>query len=392
MGITLKTGLGSGIVIAAAIAGMPAAMAQDVVKIGLIAEMSGPFAEFGKQMEAGIKVYQKQFGETVAGKKVVVVIKDVGGPNPEVAKRHAQELVVRDKVQFLAGFGFSPNALAVAPVATESRTPMIVMNAAAAELTARSPYMVRVSFSFPNIVPPIARWAVDQGYKTAYSVVADYSPGHDVEKSFAAAYKAAGGELVGSVRTPITTLDFSPYMQKIKDVKPAAVFTYVNAGDVAPAFMREFRNRKLADVGSVLIGTGDITDEAAIDSMGDDALGVVTGYPYSMDHDSPENKKYVQDFKALRGATARPTIMSVAAYDGMAAIYEALRKTGGKGDGDAMLAALKGLKLTSPRGPIQIDAGNRDIIQRVYMRKVQKVDGRLANVEFATIEPKADTK
>ncbi|MDX3906051.1 MAG: ABC transporter substrate-binding protein [Pigmentiphaga sp.] len=379
----LRLGLAAGALVAAA-----GAQAQGVVKVGFIGEMSGPFAEFGKQMETGIQVYQKEHGDTVAGKKVVVIVKDVGGPNPELSKRHAQELVVREKVDFIAGFAFSPNALAVAPIATEAKKPMVIMNAAAGNLPATSPYIVRTSFSLPAIVPPISQWMLKQGYKTAYSVVADYSPGHDVEAAFLDSYKKAGGNVAGAVRTPINTLDFSPYMQKIKDTGPSAIFAFVNASDVAPAFMREYRARKLSEAGTALIGTGDITDEAAIESMGDAALGVVTGYPYSMDHDSPLNKKYVQAFKALRGPQARPTIMSVAGYDGMALIYEALRKTGGKTDGDALIAAMKGVKLESPRGPIQIDPATRDVRQRVYMRKVERVDGRLANVEFETIEPK----
>ncbi|VCU68493.1 Receptor family ligand binding region [Pigmentiphaga humi] len=379
----IRAALAAGALLAAA-----GAQAQGVVKVGVITSMSGPFAEFGKQMETGIQLYQKEHGDTVAGKKVVVILKDDGGPNPELSKRHAQELVVREKVDVLAGFVFSPNALAVAPIATEAKKPTVIMNAAAGGIPAASPYIVRTAFSLPAIVPPISQWMIKQGYKTAYSVVADYSPGHDVEAAFLDSYKKAGGSVVGSVRTPINTLDFSPYMQKIKDTAPKAIFAFVNAADVAPAFMREYQTRKLAQAGTVLIGTGDITDEAAIDSMGDTALGVVTGYPYSMNHDSPLNKKYVAAFKAARGPQARPTIMSVAAYDGMAVIYEALRKTQGKADGDALLAAMKGVKLESPRGPIEIDPATRDVKQRLYMRKVEKVDGRLENVEFETIEPK----
>jgi len=379
----LCRGLAAGALMAAA-----GVQAQGVVKVGFIGEMSGPFAEFGKQMETGVRLYQKEHGDTVAGKKVVVIVKDVGGPNPELSKRHAQELVVRDKVDFIAGFAFSPNALAAAPVATEAKKPMVIMNAASGNLPSVSPYIVRTSFSLPAIVPPISRWMLQQGYKTAYSMVADYSPGHEVEAAFLDSYKKAGGSLVGSVRTPLSTMDFSPYMQKIKDTRPAAVFAFVNGADVAQAFMREYRARNLAEGGTAMVGTGDITDEPTIDSMGDTPLGVVTGYPYSMDHDSPLNRKFVQAFKAERGQQARPNIMAVAGYDGMAVIYEALRKTQGKTDGDALIAAIKGVKLESPRGPIEIDPATRDIRQRVYMRKVERVGGRLANVEFETIEPR----
>ena len=364
----------------------PAAFAQDTVRVGLIAEMSGPFAEFGKQMEAGIKVYQKQFGDSVAGKRVEVIVKDVAGPNPELAKRLAQELVVRDKVQLLAGFGFTPNALSVAPIATQAKVPMIVMNAAAADLTAKSPYMVRTSFSYPDVVPPIAQWAIKNGSKKAYVIVADYAPGHDAEAAFLAAYKKAGGEIVGSVRTPMMTLDFSPYMQRVKDAKPDVLFAFVNGGDVAPAFIKEFREKGLPEAGVKLIGTGDIVDEAIIEVIGDRALDITTVYPYSMHHKSELNARYVRDFKAQRDAKARPTIMSVAAYDGMAAIYAALKKTNGNADGPALIQAFQGLQFESPRGPIGIDAKTRDIVQDEYIRRVGKVDGTIANIEFETFK------
>lgn len=379
----LRVALAAGVLAAAT-----GAQAQNVVKVGFIGEMSGPFAEFGKQMETGIQIFLKEHGDTVAGKRVVVIVKDVGGPNPELAKRHAQELVVREKVDVLAGFAFSPNAFAVAPIATEAKKPLVIMNAASGALPAASPYIVRTSFSLPAIVPPISAWMLRQGYKTAYSLVADYSPGHEVETAFLDSYKQAGGTVAGSVRTPLTTMDFSAYMQKIKDIKPAAVFAFVNGADVAQSFMREYRARKLEEAGTAMVGTGDITDEPTIDSMGDAPLGAVTGYPYSMDHDSPKNKQFVAAFKAARGQQARPNIMAVAGYDGMALIYEALRKTQGKTDGDAIIAAMKGVKLESPRGPIEIDAATRDVKQRVYMRKVERVDGRMANIEFEAIEPK----
>ena len=364
------------------------ALAQDTIKVGLVAEMSGPFADFGRQMEAGIRLYQKQHGDTVAGKKVVVITKDVGGPNPELAKRLATELIVREKVQLLAGFGFTPNALSVAPLATQAKVPMLVMNAASSGLTAKSPYMLRTSFGYDQIVPPIAQWARKEGVRKAYVLVADYAPGHDAEAAFLAAYKKAGGEIVGSVRTPLVTLDFSPYMQRVKDTKPDLLFAFVNGGDVAPAFIREFRDKGLADAGIQLVGTGDIVDEAIIETIGDRALGLTTVYPYSMHHASELNARFVRDFKALRGASARPTIMAVAAYDGMAAIYAALQKTGGKTDGTALLEAMKGLQLESPRGRIGIDATTRDIVQDQYIRRVEKQGGVLANVEFQTFPAK----
>lgn len=378
--------LASGLLAAFTLAAAPAAFAQETVRVGLIAEMSGPFAEFGKQMETGIKVYQEQFGESVAGKRVEVIVKDVAGPNPELAKRLATELVTRDKVQVLAGFGFTPNALAVAPIATQAKVPMVVMNAAAADLTAKSPYMVRTSFSYPDVVPPIAEWAIKNGSKKAYVIVADYAPGHDAEAAFVGAYKKAGGEIVGSVRTPMMTLDFAPYMQRVKDAKPDVLFAFVNGGDVAPAFVKEFREKGLPEAGIKLIGTGDIVDEEIVDVIGDRGLGITTVYPYSMSHKSELNARYVRDFKALRDAKARPTIMSVAAYDGMAAIYAALKKTHGNADGATLIEAFRGVQFESPRGVVSIDPKTRDIVQDEYIRRVEKVGGTLVNTEFETFK------
>lgn len=385
MPFPLQQALG-GALIALGLAVAPAAFAQDTVRVGVIAEMSGPFAEFGKQMQAGIRAYQKMHGDSVAGKRVEVVIKDVGGPNPDAAKRIATELVVREKVSVLAGFGFTPNALAVAPIATQAKVPMIVMNAAAGGLTAKSPYMVRTSFHYPETVPPIAQWAIKQGAKKAYVIVADYSPGHDAEAAFIAAFKKAGGEIVGSVRTPLMTLDFAPYMQRVKDAKPDVLFSFVNGGDVAPAFIKEYRDKGLPEAGIQLIGTGDIVDEALVEAIGERGVGITTVYPYSMHHKSALNERFVREFKAQRDPKSRPTIMGVAAYDGMAALYAALAKTGGKADGPTLIAALAGLRIDSPRGSLAIDKDSRDVVHDQYIRRFEKQDGAYYNVEFETFK------
>ena len=364
------------------------ARAEEAVKIGMVAEMSGPFADFGRQMQSGIALYQKQHGDTVAGKKVVVVVKDVGGPNPELAKRLATELLVREKVQLLTGFGFTPNALSVAPLATQAKVPMVVMNAAASGLTAKSPYMLRTSFSYEHIVPPIARWAYQQGVRKAYVLVSDYAPGHDAEEAFVKSFTALGGEIVGKVRTPVMTVDFAPYVQRVKDAKPDAMFTFVNAGDVAPALMKEFREKGLDAAGVKLIGTGDIVFESAMPAIGDKGLGVVTSYPYSMQHPSRLNREFVQGIQQLTNGAVRPTIMAASAYDAMAAIYGALQKTGGKASGPELMEAFKNLAWESPRGNVRLDAGTRDIVQSNYIRKYEKLGAaEFGNVEFATQAP-----
>ena len=362
------------------------ARAQAPVKVGVIAEFSGPFAAYGQQIEAGMKAYMKQHGDTVAGKKIELITRDTGGPAPDVAKRFAQELVTRDKVQFLAGFGLTPNAMAVAPVATEAKVPMIVSNAATSAITTRSPYIARVSMTIPQVSAPMAEWALKNGVKQVYTVVADYGPGIDAETQFTKTFKAGGGEVVGTLRTPLQNPDFSAAIQRVKDAKPQAVFVFLPAGEQGIAFIKGFDERGLAKEGIKLIATGDITDDHVLDAMGDPALGLITSFHYSAAHDSPENSAFLKNYAAANDAKlGRPNFMAAAGYDTMAAIYEAVRK-GGDADGDKAMAALKGYKWVSPRGPVMIDADTRDIVQTVYIRKVEKKDGKLANVEFDKVE------
>jgi len=356
--------------------------AQGVVKLGLVAEFSGPFAQYGQQILGGMKAYMKQNGDTVAGKKIEIVQKDTTGPAPDVAKRLAQELVTRDNVDFLVGFGLTPNALAVAPVATEAKKPMIIMNAATSIITTKSPYIVRVSMTLPQITQPMAQWAAKNGIKKVYTVVADYGPGLDAEAAFTKAFKAAGGEMVGSVHTPLQNPDFAPFVQRVKDAKPEAVFLFLPAGEQGIAFMKAYKERGLADAGIKLIATGDITDDGVLDAMGEPTLGLVTSFHYSASHNSPENTAFKKAYAEANGTTLRPNFMAAAGYDGMAAIYEALKKTNGSTDGDKIMAALKGMKLASPRGAIMIDPETRDVVQTVYIRKVEKTGGGLYNMEF----------
>ena len=358
------------------------AQAQGVIKLGLIGEFSGPFAQYGQQIYGGMKTYMKLNGDTVAGKKIEVIQKDTGGPAPDVAKRLAQELVTRDKVDFLVGFGLTPNALAVAPVATEAKVPMIIMNAATSIITTKSPYIARLSMTLPQITQPIAIWAAKNGIKKVYTVVADYGPGIDAEGAFIKAFKEGGGEIVGSVRTPLQNPEYAPFIQRVKDAKPDAVFLFLPAGEQGIAFMKGYKERGLAEAGIKLIATGDITDDGVLEAMGDPTLGLITSFHYSAAHDSPENKAFVKAYAEVNGPKLRPNFMAVGGYDGMAAIYEALKKTGGSTDAEKVMAALKGMKLVSPRGPIMIDPETRDVVQTVYIRKVEKTSGGLYNVEF----------
>ena len=370
--------------------GVQGAHAQETIKIGVIAAFSGPFADYGKQMEGGMKAYMKQHGDTVAGKKIELILKDTTGPSPEIAKRLAQELVTRDKVDLLAGFGLTPEALAVAPIAEQAKKPMIIMNAATSIITTKSDYIARVSMTLPQISAPMASWALKNNIRRVVTLVADYGPGIDAETAFKTTLVAGGGQIVESIRVPLRNPEFAPFIQRIKDAKPEAVFVFVPAGEQGVAFMKGYRERGLAEAGIKVIATGDLTDDHVLPAMGDATLGVITAFHYSAAHNSPENKAFLKNFADANPGAGRPNFMAVAAYDGMGAIYEVINKLGGKIDGDKAMAVLKGMKINSPRGPILIDPQTRDVVQTVYIRKVEKVNGELYNVEFDKFENMKD--
>ena len=357
-----------------------AAQAQDV-KIGLILPMTGQQQSTGKQEAAGAKLYMQQNGDTVAGKKIELIIKDDGAV-PDNSKRIAQDLIVNDKVTFLAGFGVTPAALAVAPLATESKTPEIVTAAGTSIITEKSPYIVRTSFTLAQSTVPMADWAAQNGIKKVVSMVSDYAPGADAAKSFAAEFTAKGGQIVDSITFPLANPDFAPFLQRAADQKPDAVFVFVPSGQ-GGIFVKQFVERGMDKAGIKIIGPGDVTDDDLVNGMGDPVIGTVTAHIYSADHDSAANKAFVAAFEKANNGM-RPNFMAVGAYDGMHLIYEALKKTGGKTDGDSLMAAIKGMAWESPRGPISIDPETRDIVQNVYIRKVAKKNGELFNVEFAT--------
>ncbi|WP_310566245.1 ABC transporter substrate-binding protein [Hydrogenophaga sp.] len=358
------------------------AAAQDnTFKIGLILPMTGPFASTGKQLEAAARLYVAQNGDTVAGKKVQLIVKDDTGA-PDVTKRIAQELVINDKVQVLAGFGLTPLAFATAPVATQSKTPLVVMAAATSSVTQASPFIVRTSFTVPQVVTVLADWATKNNIKKVVSLVTDYAPGVDSEKYFSQRFQANGGVVVETLRVPLRSPDFAPFLQKVRDAKPDALFTFVPSG-AGSALMKQFAERGLDKAGIRMIAEGSVTDDDILNGMGDVALGVVTAHHYSAAHNSPLNKKFVEAFgKANNGM--RPNFMAVGAYDGMRVIYEGAKKTKGEG-GEALLNAMKGQVFESPRGPIYIDAQTRDVVHNVYVRKVERINGQMWNTEIQTV-------
>ena len=359
-----------------------AAQAQETVKVGLILPMTGPSASTGKQIDAAVKLYQAVNGTTVAGKKVEVILKDDTGV-ADITKRLAQELVVNDKVAFLAGFGLTPLALAVAPIATQAKVPEIVMAAGTSTITEASPFIARTSFTLAQSSVPMADWSIKNSIKKVVTLVSDYGPGIDAEKSFAEKFKAEGGTIAESLRVPLRNPDFAPFLQKAADAKPDALFVFVPSGFGAQ-FVKQFVERGLDKSGIKLIATGDVTDDDQLNGMGDVMIGVINTHNYSAAHDSPANKAFVEAFKKANNGM-RPNFMAVGGYDGMHLIYEAQKKTGGATDGEKLMAAIKGMAWESPRGPISIDPDTRDIIQNIYVRKVDKQNGELYNVEFATI-------
>jgi branched-chain amino acid transport system substrate-binding protein len=368
--------------------GAPALQAQEVFKIGLILPMTGPSASTGKQIEAAARLFMAQNGDKVAGRKIELIVKDDGGV-PDATKRVAQELVVNNKVGVLSGFGLTPLALATAPIATQSKTPMVVMAAATSTITEASPFIVRTSFTLPQCAVAMGDWAPKNGIKRVVTLVSDYGPGIDAERYFKERMQLNSAQVVESLRVPLRNPDFAPFLQKVRDLKPDALFVFVPSGAGA-AVMKQFLERGMDKAGIKLIGTGDLTDDDQLNDMGDGALGVVTAHHYSAAHPSALNKKFVDAFKKANNGL-RPNFMAVGGYDGMRVIYEALKNTkGGQGGGEALLAAMKGQIFESPRGQIYIDAQTRDVVHNIYLRKVERKDGQLYNVEFDVIKDMKD--
>ena len=373
--------------LALALAGFAApALAEDTLKIGLVLPMTGPFASTGRQIDAAVKLYLAQNGDKAAGKKIEVLLKDDGGV-ADATRRLAQELVVNDKVVVLAGFGLTPLAFATAPIATQSKTPMVVMAAATSSVTERSPFIVRTSFTLPQVTLGVAEWANKNKLKKFVTLVSDYGPGIDAEKTFKERVTLNGGQVLAELRVPVANPDFAPFLQRVRDAQPEAVFVFVPSG-VGSAFMKQFAERGLDKAGIRLLATGDVVDDDILNSMGDVALGVISSHPYSAAHPSALNKKFVEAFGKATGGM-RPNFFGVAGYDGMRDIVEGLKASKGAG-GEALLNAMKGQIFESPRGPILIDAQTRDIVQDVYIRKVERVGGQLYNVEFDSLKAVKD--
>jgi branched-chain amino acid transport system substrate-binding protein len=373
---------------AALLLGVPSAQAQGTVKIGLINVLSGQFADAGIQLDNGVKTYMKQYGDTVAGKKIEIIRRDVGGPAPDVAKRLAQELVVREGVDILAGFLLTPNALAAADVSAQAKKFMVVMNAATSIITTKSPYMIRTSVTLPQVMETFGTWAAKGGTKKCYTMVTDYGPGHDSEAAFQRAFKEGGGEIVGSVRFPVANPDFSAFVQRAKDMNLECIYIFIPGGAQPAALGKAFAERGIDPTKTKILASGEATSEQALKSMGDAGLGIISAWHYDYKSDAPRNVEFVKLFNEMHGRN--PDFFSIGGYDGMHAIYEALKRADGKTDGESLITAAKGMTWDSPRGPMSIDPETRDVVQTIYIRRVQKVGGELVNVPFDKIEKAKD--
>jgi branched-chain amino acid transport system substrate-binding protein len=354
---------------------------QATIKIGLITPLTGPFTTVGQEMQAAARLYIQHNGDTVAGRKIELIVRDDGGV-PDAAKRIAQELIVNDKVSFLAGMGLTPISLAVGPLATQARIPLINMGAATSTIPESSPFIVRTSFAASQPAVISAEYFAKIGIKSVVTLVSDYAPGIEIETWFNKTFEAAGGKVVQAMRVPLANPDFAPYLQRVADARPEALFIFVPSGQGA-TLMRQFVERGMDKSGIKLLGDGSVLDDQLLDKIGDTALGVISAYHYSDAHPSELNKKFTADFEKATGGM-RANMMGVGAYDGMALIYNALKKTNGDTDGTKLIEAMKGATWESPRGPIGIDPATREVVHNIYLRKMEKVGGRYQNTEFET--------
>jgi branched-chain amino acid transport system substrate-binding protein len=376
--------------IALSLAATSAGARDDTIRIGVITSLSGPAADSGAQMKAGIDTYLRLHGASVAGKRIEVIYKDDTGTQPDIAKRLATELVTRDHVDVLAGFVFTPNAMAAAGIADQSKTPMVVMNAAASALTARSPYVTRVSYTIAQSAKPLAEWAYRTGARRVFTVVADYAPGIDAETWFNKTFTALGGKIVGSVRMPLNSVDYGAFVQRVKDEKPDAIHVFLPNGQPMVSFTKAYREKGLDKENIRFLGGEGWGDEDVLKAGGDSLVGIYSSGFYSYTRPGAENAKFVEAFGKTVGGKMQPSFLAASSYDGMALIAKTLARTGGKTDGAAFMQAVKGYTSASPRGTVTIDPVTRDIVQTMYIRRIDKQDGRLVATEIDRFEAVKD--
>lgn len=376
---------------ASAAAGLPLArpaIAQErKLVVGVVLPLSGTFADQGKNYEDGIKAFQKVNGTKVGNITVETVMRDDQGPaSGDLSRRMTQELIQRNRAEIILGYSFTPNAMSAASLLTEAKRPAIIINAATSIITERSPYFTRISMTLPQLSASLGQWAAKSGIKTVYTIVSDYAPGLDAETWFTKAFEAGGGKVIGGARTPVSAMEYSPFLQRAIEAKPEAVFGFNPGGDVSVAFMKQTKERGLTEAGIKLLVTGDVVDDNLVPAMGDALDGVISALHYQVELQNPANQRFLSAFREVAGANAVPSYRTVQGYDGMALIYHALQASGGKTDAESIMSAIKGARLDSPRGPITIDLATRDIVQNIYIRRGQRQGSGWANIAFETIE------
>jgi branched-chain amino acid transport system substrate-binding protein len=384
----IRRALTSALIAASALSLTPGQAAAQTVKVGIVGPFSGPFAHYGTLFKAGAEAYIASEGGKLAGKSVALIYRDTGGPNPSQTKSLIQELIVKDKVDYLGGFVFTPNALAVAPLIQQSQTPTVIFNAATSSITEKSEYFLRTSYTLWQVTVPIAQWAAQQNLKKVVTAVTDYGPGIDAETAFKSEFTKQGGTVVESIRMPIATTDFGPFVQRIKASGAQAVYTFLPGGPPNLGFIKAYSENGLSKAGIQFLGTAE-TDEFDLQKVGDAALGLTTAFHYSGAHDSALNRKFVQALKK-QDPNAVANYASVGAWDGMYVIHKMIEATGGQKDGPKALAAARSLQWESPRGPVRMDAKIRHIVQNVYLRKVERAGGLLVNKEVQSFGPQGD--
>jgi branched-chain amino acid transport system substrate-binding protein len=372
-----------GLYAASALLALTGAAAAETVKVGVLGVFSGGFARWGEQFQQAIAVYQKQHGDTVNGHKIEVVYRDVGGPDPAKSRQLTEELILREKVQFLGGFAFTPNALSIAQLVTEAKIPTVIFNAATAVVTRRSPMFVRVSFTLPQDTVPLAAWAPKNGIKRVVSVVSDYAPGHDGEAAFIRVFKENGGEILDAVRIPLSTTDFAPFFERILQQKPDAIFLFGPGGAASVGMINTWASR-LKPAGIQLTTTNE-TQEIDLPKIGKASLDAIGSSHYTETIDNPLNKRLRADLEAMFGKDRIPDTATVSAYDGIHMIYQTVAKLGPRPNPEEAVKFMASMKFDSPRGPVEMDPKTRDIIQNVYLRRVVERNGRLENQNFATV-------
>jgi branched-chain amino acid transport system substrate-binding protein len=373
-----------GILVVAATIFCSAASAQEKIKIGVIADFTGPFAMSGTMLRQGMETYLSAVGTKVGGKEIELIWRDVGNQNPVAAKQAAEELIVHDKVSILAGFDLTPQVAAVAAVANQAKIPTVIEIPSTPSLMKMSPYFLRVSNNMQSTVWPGADWAAKNGKKRAYIAVSDYAPGHEVQATFKRKFTELGGEIVGEDRIPLNTVDYAPFAERVARSNADVVQVFIPPGPAAVSFTRGLLTQGVRDKGTIVMGVGE-TDEAFLPSYDDSVIGIYSSFHYSRVIDSKENQQFKQQLAAKFGDGVAADAFVVQGYDGMHAVLRMIETQAGKPfDATAAVEAMKGYTWNGPRGPMVIDADNRDIVENMYIRRVERVNGKLENVIVET--------